>query len=104
MEFLFFSVTGCAETVAFGPSILNHNPVNCPTSFIIQAKDKAGNNRVCGMDRFRVEILHLGNEESQVQNNKSEQSAIKFDLVDNNNGTYEVKYTPLVEGSYSITV
>jgi dynein heavy chain len=98
VPFTFFSVTCSAETVAFGPGILDVNAVNQSAYFIIQAKDKHANDRVCGMDQFDVRI-DLVSGESNISKIK-----IEHQLVDNHDGTYEVNYTPLVEGTYNINV
>ena len=98
-DFTFFSVTSSKETVAFGPGVLDQNAVNCPTSFIIQAKDELGKDRVCGMDRFSIKIELVNGEDT-----RSSSTPIEHEIVDNNNGTYEVRYTALTEGQYHINV
>ena len=85
VDFAFFAVTSDVKTVAFGPGLIDENPINRPTSFIIQAKDKNGNNRVCGMDNFHVEIQL----QSDTILNKSHlnSTAVDYELVDNHDGT-----------------
>ena len=103
VDFTFFAVTSCAETVAFGPGILHQNPVNHPTSFVIQARDNNAIDRVCGMDQFNVKIEHISDEAADAKSSP-DMTLVEYELVDNNDGTYEVKYTPLLEGSYIISV
>ena len=91
-DFSFFSVTDCAQTVAFGPGILSENYMGKPTYFIIQAKDKFGNNRICGMDEFKVQISH----------ESSKKITANYKIKDSNDGTYVVEYTLQLIGRYAI--
>lgn len=98
VHFKFFSVTSSAETVAFGPGLLKANVVNQPTFFIIQAKDNYSNDRVCGMDKFEIKVEQVN---GQPDKSKVE---VHHEIVDNNDGTYKVTYTPLLEGICCIDV
>lgn len=99
-SFSFFSVTDSRETVAFGPGIIPGIASGHTTSFIIQAKDKASNDRVCGMDEFLVKIKFVETREDE----KLVGSEIKYDITDNKNGTYTVDYTPPYPGKYEVSV
>lgn len=96
VDFSYFSVTSSEETVAFGPGILRGNNVNQQTLFAIQAKDKHCNNRISGMDEFIVKIDHLGTD--------GKETGVDYELVDKNNGTYCVHYTPHFEGNYRVDI
>ena len=96
VDFTYFSVTTNVETVAFGPGILMGNNVNHKTLFVIQAKDKNRNDRVSGMDEFIVKIEHLGTD--------GEETDVDCEVVDKNDGTYNVHYTPKFEGNYRVDV
>lgn len=102
VDFAFFVVTSGAETVAFGPGLIDENPINRSTSFIIQAKDKNGNNRVCRMDKFHVEIQLQS--DTILDKSHLNSTAVDYELVDNHDGKYEVNYSPLVAGVYVIDV
>ena len=59
VDFSFFSVTDSTKSLAFGPGLLNGIAAGFPTSFVIQAKDRTGADRICGMDEFCVTITEL---------------------------------------------
>ena len=98
-KFKYFAVTDSRKTVAFGPGILAGSAPMYPTSFIIQAKDKFSNDRICGMDKFDISV-HLLNPENDLK----PMQAIDFTTIDNKNGTYLVQYTPLRAGKYNVSV
>ncbi|CAN0091851.1 unnamed protein product, partial [Discosporangium mesarthrocarpum] len=54
--FQYFSVGDANNTVAFGPGLLEGSATGVPVVFIIQARDKVGNDRVCGQDEFTVVV------------------------------------------------
>jgi dynein heavy chain len=93
VEFSFFSVTCCKETVAFGPGLMNSNLVNNETLFLIQGKDRLGRDRICGMDKYEVNITHLASK-----------SVIPCRIQDNNDGTYLVRYTPDICGEMIVDI
>ncbi len=95
VAFNFFSVTDCLQTVAFGPGILSQNPINQETSFVVQARDKYGNNRVCGMDEFEIEIHHK---------DKNKDTEIEYTIQDKSDGTYMITYTPSSVGEYKLEI
>ncbi len=97
VDFSFFSVTDSTQTVAFGPGILSQNPINRQTFFLIQAKDKTGNIRVCGMDKFHIDI------HCETTCDK-EDSAVPYQIEDQNDGTYLIQYTPKLQGEYRLNV
>ncbi len=94
VDFTFFSVTDCSQTVVFGPGILSENPINKQTCFVIQAKDKVGNNRICGMDTFHIDI----------RSSSSECSQVDYEIKDQNDGTYVVLFTPMFIGQHEIKI
>jgi len=93
VEFGFFSVTCCSETVAFGPGLMASNFSNSETSFLIQAKDRLGRDRLCGMDEYEVNITH-----------PASKSVVPCRIQDNNDGTYLVSYTPILCGEMMIDI
>ena len=96
VDFSYFSVTSSAETVAFGPGILRGNHINHPALFIIQAKDKNGRDRVCGMDKFVVKIEHISTD--------GDKTVVDYELVDKSDGTYCVQYIPEFVGHYKVDI
>jgi len=92
IDFTFFSVTDCNKTVAFGPGILSEISIHAQSSFIIQAKDKMGVNRICGMDKFDVSIQHESS------------SIVQHQIKDQRDGTYIVLFKPESLGEYNIKI
>ena len=95
LDFNYFSVTDFSKTVAFGPGLLMNMAHGSVVKFIIQAKDKNGLDRVCGMDEFRVEVSFVGEHETTL---------VLYSLRDQGDGTYLVEYTPVLQGTYKIDV
>ena len=103
-EFKYFSVTDNRRTVSFGPGVLEGNAVGVPTVFIIQAKDKASNDRTCGMDRFKITVRHTGGNGSKSDVDLVGEDCIPVKIEDQTDGTYAVVYTPTRSGTYQIDV
>ncbi|CAM9498163.1 unnamed protein product, partial [Phaeothamnion confervicola] len=55
--FQYFSVADATKTLAFGPGLLSGFAPGMPVVFVIQSKDKNGNDRICGADEFRVTVV-----------------------------------------------
>lgn len=100
LEFNFFSVTDSTKTVAFGPGLLKHNVLNYSTVFVIQAKDKASNDRVCGMDKFKISIKYKDKDKSK----DGEGCTIPHKITDSGDGTHIVEYIPKQAGEYHIHI
>lgn len=100
-KFSYFAVTDSRTTVAFGPGTLSGNKANCLTSFIIQAKDKFSNDRVCGMDEFNV-VVHRIDVDNSVDPEEKNSTIVK--IMDQKNGTYIVQYIPPSSGKYKVSV
>jgi len=110
VAFSYFSVTDCEESLAFGPGLLEGNAVGVPTSFVIQAKDKTGADRICGMDEFCVTIVDLDVikplEELEDEGDDAEENEERIDAFvnDNGDGTYKVEFTPPKEGRFQVNI
>jgi len=83
-----------ATSVAFGPAFTTEDAVvGIPTLFIIQSKNKKG------------EKLEIGGElqgwEIKITDSHG---AVEFDLTDNQNGTYEVEFTPRYEDGCQVAI
>ncbi|GMH84222.1 hypothetical protein TrST_g13493, partial [Triparma strigata] len=108
--FSFFSVTDSTTSLAFGPGLLEGVAAGFPTSFVIQAKDRSGADRICGMDEFCVTITDLDvvkpQEEVDDEGDDAEENEERIDafITDHNDGTYTVEYTPPKAGNYRIDV
>ena len=110
MDFSYFSVTDSTKSLSFGPGLLKGIAAGFPTSFVIQAKDKTGADRICGMDEFCVSITELdvvkSAEEIADEGDGAEEPEEHIDafIIDHNDGTYTVEYTPPKAGRYRIDV
>ena len=56
VEVKLFEVTAAAQTVVFGPGILDGVAAGDPCSIVIQAKDINGADRWCGNDEFAIKV------------------------------------------------
>ncbi|CAB1113053.1 unnamed protein product [Ectocarpus sp. CCAP 1310/34] len=120
VNFQYFSVGDATKTVAFGPGLLHGTAPAVPVVFMIQARDKIGNDRVCGMDEFRVEVVNVAEEaerlkeaakaaaKSKDKEGEEEEEevvpGIAASIQDNMDGTYLVSYTPPCAGEYRVSV
>lgn len=110
VNFSYFSVTDCFQSLAFGPGLLEGNAAAVPTSFVIQAKDKTGADRVCGMDEFCVTIVELDVvkplEEVEDEGPDADENEERVDafVCDNGDGTYTVEYTLPKAGRYEVSI
>ncbi|CBJ30911.1 Dynein heavy chain family dynein heavy chain [Ectocarpus siliculosus] len=120
VNFQYFSVGDATKTVAFGPGLLHGTAPAVPVVFMIQARDKIGNDRVCGMDEFRVEVVNVAEEaerlkeaakaaaKSKDKEGEEEEEevvpGIASSIQDNMDGTYLVSYTPPSAGEYRVSV
>ena len=121
-------------TVAFGPGLLEGNEAGVSTIFVIQAKDAFSNNRVCGMDEFKIDITYTPfASNSSICNNEilstddiptdnatltngasstdigtkrggEEICSIHYSIKDDCDGTYAVSYVPERQGLYRICI
>ncbi len=94
LAFSYFAVTSAATTVAFGPGLLSGCLAGGPsTSFVIQARDALGTNRVCGMDDFGVVVSGGGGG-----------GDVPVKVVDQEDGTYQVLFALPQAGAYTVHV
>ena len=82
--------TSHETTVATG-SGLSNAVAGVVSSFSIQAKDTYGNNRLVGGDAFDIKLVH-----------KVSGTSFSAIVDDNEDGTYDVTYTVLEAGSYTV--
>ncbi|KAG6609263.1 dynein heavy chain [Phytophthora cinnamomi] len=67
-----------------------------PTMFIIQSRDKDDNPRDCGGDEFTISLKYCDDPQAEVEQVGS--------ILDKNDGTYVVMFTPSLAGKYEISV
>jgi len=79
--FTYFMNTRAYKSLAYGPGLLHDGSVGHPTEFIIQARNELGENRKSGRDNFQVRILRT-----------ADNSEVAAQLIDRDNGSYQVKY------------
>ena len=89
-KFTYFMNTRAHKSLAFGPGLLKEGCAHTPTIFFIQSRNDLGENRRSGSDKFIIRI-------------KKTDEEIPYEIVDNNNGMYNVSFTP-PEGELSIEV
>ncbi|CAM9266952.1 unnamed protein product [Chrysoparadoxa australica] len=116
LEFQYFSVGDATKTLAFGPGLLDGFAAALPVQFMIQAIDKIGNERVCGMDEFDIVVTDVAaafeREQGKAKagagggNDEDEGPSVTVPctIEDHSNGTYTVTYTAPRPGEYTVTV
>jgi dynein heavy chain len=123
-EFRYFSVTDATRSVAFGPGLLTQIPPQHPVQFIVQARDRHNFDRVCGFDEWTIQIDRIVSEEEKKKNalkgedqdddedyeedyeekEEYEEMMIEPQIIDQDDGTYLVTYTPPSPGMYQISI
>ena len=94
VPFNFFRNTRANKSLCHGPGLLQKQAVNVPSHFLIQTRNDLGENRQSGRDEFEVKIRTLG-ENPQTYD---------AEIIDPDNGTYEVVYTATQPGPVQIDV
>jgi hypothetical protein len=72
--------TRALKSLCYGPGLLKEQACGEPVEFVIQARNDNGENRKSGRDNFFVTIK------------TSDKKEIPCEIVDNDNGSYFVKY------------
>lgn len=89
-KFTYFMNTRASKSLAYGPGLLKDGCANAPAIFFIQSRNDLGENRKSGADKFIIRI-------------KKGEEEVPYEIVDNNNGMYDVTFTP-PEGELIIEV
>lgn len=106
--FSFFYNTKPNTTLAFGPAITVPNKPGIPSVFYIQARNIKNENRTTGRDDYRVEVYQkkvieeVNDKEETIE--KIVKIPIENEIIDNNNGQYEVKFQYEEEGELNVDV
>jgi len=79
------------QCIAYGPGLEPGNEDTEPATFTIEARDKNGKRRTEGGDPFKVEVM-------------GPTGPVAVNVVDNNDGTYNVTYNPEDAGRHDIAV
>lgn len=85
-NFSYFMNTSAANSLCYGPGLIDDGAIGAPTQFVIQARNKDNHNRASGMDNFQVKIMTVPEEEGQ------EAKEIPCQIIDQDNGKYTVEY------------
>ena len=120
-DFTYFLNTKADQTICYGPGLLDDNVVDGEAMFLIQARNTEGANRTTGGDEFEVKIkrLDITIPEEEVLDAKQQKAFddlpeedrkkiidakaakkqaiidkinVKSKIVDNEDGTYTVRY------------
>lgn len=97
-----FEVTDAKESLVFGPGILNNCAAGAPVNLVIQAKDKHGNDRWCGMDEFVISVVRTMSKEEVKEGVVDD--PVDVAIVDSGDGTYVATYTLPKSGEYTVSV
>ena len=92
-KFTFYLDTSPEKSIFFGPGCIDGGKAGSELSIVIRARNELNKNRESGSDHFKVNIVE---QESLEQ--------INCEIIDNQDGTYLVKYTPEKAGRYKISL
>lgn len=102
IQYSYFSVTSCDTTLCFGPAVINKCIAGSPAAFVIQARDASGANRSCGMDEFDFSLATVTTKKDKEVVEPVEDA--KFEVVDQEDGTYLVNFVYPTGGLFELTV
>ena len=97
-KYAFFLITEAAKSFAFGPGVLEGAATGVPTCFVIQARNRDGNNRKHGGDKFKVTITCVEDGSRDVLDSES------VVIEDEDDGRYMVKFKPMQPGAHTVAV
>ena len=111
VAFKYFSVASHETTICFGPAVLEGCIAVHPVTLIIQSRDAAGANRVCGMDEFSLKINSItytkkGQEvvEPTFREEGPYGEEFAYTVKDQDDGTYLVTFSYPAAGFYELGV
>jgi len=102
VNFNYFSVASCETTITFGPALLSGCVPGSTVCFVIQSRDATGANRVCGMDKFLIEVSTVSIKKDKETVEPIEGFEAK--ILDADDGTYVVSYVYPEKGVYEVSV
>jgi len=102
VELKLFEVTSPDESIVFGPGVIDGCAAGDPVSIVIQAKDKYGNDRWCGMDEFTIKVVREPTKDDRTLGIVDVD--IDVEIEDAGNGSYVATYTLPREGTYTCDV
>jgi len=109
IPFQYFLDTKSSKSLTFGPGVLEDNLSGTETEFVIVARNELNENRTSGRDNFVVKIKQEIPKPADYDEEVNGEYKPKFDtkeipVIDNDDGTYKVKYTVDEEKSVDIHV
>eukprot|EP01033_Poteriospumella_lacustris_P002495 gene2501-1816_t len=102
IQFSYFSVTSCDTTLCFGPATINKCVAGSPAALVVQARDATGANRTCGMDEYDLILSTVTMKKDKEVIEPVEDA--KFDIVDQQDGTYLVSVNYPAGGLFELSV
>jgi dynein heavy chain len=86
--YAFFLNSIAEKSLCFGPGVLQEQQAGVETRLIIQLRNQNGENRKTGRDEFAIILQQL----VPGDDGKTTRRELPFELVDKDNGQYEMKY------------
>jgi dynein heavy chain len=110
IPFQYFLDTKSAKSLVYGPGVLKENLAGTETEFMIVGRNELNENRTSGRDTFIVKIKKEipkpadFDEEANGGPYKAKYDSREVPVVDNEDGTYKVKYTVEEESEVEVHV
>ena len=109
IPFQYFLDTKSNKSLTFGPGVLEDNLSGTETEFVIVARNELNENRTSGRDTFVVKIKQEIPKPADYDEEVNGEYKPKFEstelpVIDNDDGTYKVKYTVDEEKAVDIHV
>lgn len=98
IPFQYFLDTKSNKSLTYGPGVLQDNLCGSETEFVIVARNELNENRTSGRDTFVVKIKQEMPKPADYDEEENGPYKTKYDskevpVIDNEDGTYRVKYT-----------
>lgn len=109
IPFQYFLDTKSAKSLVYGPGVLKENLAGTETEFVIVGRNELNENRTSGRDTFIVKIKKELPKPADYDEEANGPYKTKYDsrevpVIDNEDGTYKVKYTVEEESEVEVHV
>jgi dynein heavy chain len=102
INFNYFAVTSCNNTVMFGPGNINGCLANADNTLIIQGRDELNVNRTCGMDCWTMYVAKEIEKGGKMIFDPIKD--FKYNIIDHSDGTYKIDFQYPSAGKFKVEI